>query len=115
MGQDVQEICPVNGDHTSEREAGKAVTTVAVPVDWPAAQSTQAMVEAVLYLAIAQAVHVVAPVEASVLVTEPAAQTAQAVVDTALYLPMSQAVQLVAPVLVSVLVTEPALHVVHVL
>ena len=38
MGQEVQEVCPVNGDQTSDSRAGKAATTVAVPVDRPAAQ-----------------------------------------------------------------------------
>jgi hypothetical protein len=45
-----------------------------VPVDLPAAQLLQAMVEAVLYLATGHSMHEVAPVEASVLVIEPAAQ-----------------------------------------
>ena len=64
----MQEICPVAGVQTSERVAGKAVTTMAVPVDWPASQLAQAMVEAVLYLAMAHVVHIVAPVAVSVLV-----------------------------------------------
>ena len=75
MGQEVHVICPFAAVQTSEREAGKAATTVAVPVDWPASQLAQATVDAVLNLPMSQAVHVVAPVEASVLVTLPAAQT----------------------------------------
>ena len=67
-----------------------------MPVDLPAAQLTQAMVEAVLYLATGHAVQVVAPAFANVLVTEPGEQVAHAVVEDALYLPASQAVQVVA-------------------
>ena len=129
MGQEVHEICPVNGDQTSARVSGKAVTTVAVPVDWPAAQLAQAMVEAVLYLAMAQAVHVVAPVAVSVLVMDPATQAVQlAEVHEAVqigvgegagvppadgvrrYLPAAQAAHDVAPVLEPVLVMDPAAH-----
>jgi hypothetical protein len=49
MGQDVQEVRPVAAVQTWEREAGKAVTVVAVPVDWPASQLEQAVVDAALY------------------------------------------------------------------
>ena len=72
MGQDVQEVRPVAAVQTSEREAGKAVTVVAVPVDWPASQLAQAVVEAALYFPTSHAVQLVAPVLASVSVTEPA-------------------------------------------
>ena len=74
MGQEVHEVRPVAATHTLERSAGKAAATVAVPVDWPASQLAQAVVDAVLNLPMSQAVHVVAPVAASVLVTEPALQ-----------------------------------------
>ena len=74
MGQDVQEVRPVAAVQTWERVVGKAVTVVAVPVDWPASQLAQAVVDAALYLPMSQAVQLVAPVEASVLVTEPALQ-----------------------------------------
>ena len=76
MGQVVQVVCPVAATHTLERSAGKAATTVAVPVDWPAAQLAQAMVDAVLYLAMPHAVHEVPATAASVSVTEPAGQVA---------------------------------------
>jgi hypothetical protein len=68
MGQEVQAVRPVNGNQTSEREAENAATTVAVPVDWPALQLLQAMVEAVLNLAMSHAVQVLAPAAVSVLV-----------------------------------------------
>ena len=55
-----------------------------MPVDLPAAQLMQSMVEAVLYLAIEQAVQVVAPLLANWLVMEPGKQSAHAVVDDAL-------------------------------
>ena len=76
MGQDVQEVCPVAGTQTSEREAGKAVTAIAVPVEWPASQLAQAVVEAALYFPASHAVQLVAPVLVSVSVTEPALQVA---------------------------------------
>jgi len=74
MGQEVQVVRPVAATHTLERSAGKAVTTVAVPVDWPASQLAQAVVETALYLPMSQAVQLVAPIESSVSVTEPALQ-----------------------------------------
>ena len=77
MGQEVQEVCPVAATQTLGRSAGKAATSVAVPVDSPAAQLLHATVEAVLNLAMAHAVQLVAPVPASVLVTEPALQAVQ--------------------------------------
>ena len=76
-GQFVQEVPPVDGVHTAARLAGKAVTVNAVPVDWPALQLAQAVVEASLNLAMAHAVHEMAPVAASVLVTEPGLQAVQ--------------------------------------
>ena len=76
MGQDVQEVRPVAAVQTSARVAGKAVTVVAVPVDWPALQLAQAVVDTVLYLPMSPAVQLVAPVLVSVLVTEPALQVA---------------------------------------
>jgi len=67
-GQFVQEVLPVDGVHTAARVSGKAVTVVAVPVDWPALQLAQAMVEAVLNVATAHSVHEMAPAAVSVLV-----------------------------------------------
>jgi len=113
MGQEVHEVRPVAATHTLERSAGKAAATVAVPVDWPASQLAQAVVDAVLNLAMAQAVQLVAPVAASVLVTEPAPQLAQAMVEAVLYVPAAHGVQVVAPAPVSVFVTEPAGQGVH--
>jgi len=49
---------------------------MAVPVDWPASQVAQAVVEAVLYFPTSHAVQLVAPVAVSVLVTEPALHVA---------------------------------------
>ena len=77
MGQEVQVVFPVAAVHTLERSAGNAATTVAVPVLEPAAQLVHAAVETVLIVAMAHAVHVVAPVEASVLVMDPASQAVQ--------------------------------------
>ena len=93
MGQEVQEICPVAAVHTLERSAGNAATTVAVPVLEPAAQLVHAAVETVLIVAMAHAVHVVAPVAVSVLVMDPATQAVQ-LADPAegWYVPAAQAV-----------------------
>ena len=79
MGQDVQEVCPVAATQTLGREAGKAAAAVAVPVDWPALQLAQAMVEDALYVPTEQAVQVFAPATVSVLVMEPAGQGVQPV------------------------------------
>ena len=119
MGQEVHVVCPVAATQTLERSAGKATTTVAVPVLEPAGQLLHATVEAVLNLAVEHAEHVVAPVPVSVLVTDPAAQAVQlfavheaeqpAPVDgVKRYLPAAQAMHDVAPVLEPVLVMEPA-------
>jgi len=127
MGQEVHAVCPVAAVHTLERSAGKAAITLAVPVLEPAAQLVHAAVETVLIVAMPHAVHVVAPVEASVLVMDPAGQAVQlAEVHEAeqigvgegagvppadgvrRYLPASQAAQEDAPVLEPVLVMDPA-------
>ena len=50
----------------------------------PAAQATQLVVDAVLYLPALQAVHELAPVAPSLSVTEPAPQATQLVVDAVL-------------------------------
>jgi hypothetical protein len=124
MGQEVQVVRPVNGNQTSEREAGKAANTVAVPVDWPALQLLQETVETVLNLAMSHAVQVLAPAAVSVLVTDPALQAVQlfalhppeqpAPVDgMRRYLPAAQAVHDIAPMLEPVLVTEPGLQLEH--
>ena len=106
-------VCPVSGVQASEREAGKAVTVVGVPVDLPGSQSAQAMVEAVPNLATAHAVHEMAPAAVSVLVTEPAAQLAHATVEAALNVPAAQATQVVPPALARVSVMEPEAQVAH--
>ena len=86
-------VFPVAAVQTLEREAGKAVTAVAVPVLEPAAQLLHAMVDAVLNLATPHATHVVAPVPASVLVTDPAAQLMHEVCPAeGWYIPAAQAV-----------------------
>jgi hypothetical protein len=132
MGQEVHVVCPVAGTQTLERSAGKAATTVAVPVDRPAAQLLHATVGSVLFVAMAHAVHVVAPVTASVLVMDPAGQAVQlAAVQEAVqigvgegagvppaegvrrYLPAAQATHEDAPVLEPVLVMDPAAQVVQ--
>ena len=118
----MQEVCPVAAVQTFERSAGKAATTVAVPVLEPAGQLLHATVEAVFAVAMAQAVQVVAPEAVSVLVTDPAGQTVQLfavheavqpapVAGERRYLPAAQAVHDVAPVLEPVLVMEPAAQV----
>ena len=127
MGQEVHAVCPVAAVQTFERSAGKAATTVAVPVLEPAGQLLHATVGSVLFLAVAHAVHVVAPVAASVLVMDPAGQAVQlAAVQEAVqigvgegagvppaegvrrYLPAAQAKHEDAPVLEPVLVMDPA-------
>ena len=131
MGQEVQEVCPVAAVQTFERSAGKAATTVAVPVLEPAGQLLHATVGSVLFVAVGQAVHVVAPVAASVLVMDPAAQTVQLSAVHAAgepvqmgvgvegvpptegvrrYFPAAQAAQEDAPALEPVLVMDPAVQ-----
>jgi hypothetical protein len=97
----------------------------------PAAQSAHGIVELGLYLPTAHRVHVVAPGDASVLVTlpalhvmqvalpaigwyVPAAQSAHGIVELELYLPTAHRVHVVALGDASVLVTLPALHVMQV-
>ena len=57
------------------------------------------------------AVHELAPVLLSLLVTDPGAHAMQLVVDAVLYFPALHPVHEVAPGLLSVLVNEPAEHV----
>ena len=57
---------------------------LSVLVTDPAAQATQLVVDAVLYLPALQAVHELAPVAPSLSVTEPAPQATQLVVDAVL-------------------------------
>jgi hypothetical protein len=93
----------------------------------PAAQAAHADVDMALYFPTVHAVHVVPPVDASVLVTEPALQAKQFAwpslpwywpaahgvhsnVDTLLYCPSVQAVHVVPPADTNVLVMDPAAH-----
>ena len=90
-------VCPVNGVRTAAKLPGNAVTSTGVPVDLPAPQLAQAVLESVLNFAMSQAVQVVPPVAVNVSVTEPAAQFVQPVfVVPVLYVPAVHAVHVVA-------------------
>jgi hypothetical protein len=73
----------------------------------PGGHTAHAVVDTGLYCPAAHAVHVLAPVAASVLVIHPGAQAEQAAVGVALNWPATHGVHVVAPVAEPVFVTEP--------
>jgi hypothetical protein len=79
----------------------------------PGGHTAHAVVDTGLYCPAAHAVHVLAPVAASVLVIHPGAQAEQAAVGVALNWPATHGVHVVAPVAEPVFVTEPGTHSIH--